>query len=111
VISEVTSLEDFAALLKQGIRVRSKIIQGRTYLLKWRKQIMVLKGDSVVGGLCVSPRQGLRGSEYSVETYLAFYLNLTLNERKFLRTANLLSHALRAGTRDLETFEYDFGIR
>jgi hypothetical protein len=97
VISEVLDIDDFYSRVKEGIRIQSSINPRRFYLLKWKKQIEVYEYERLVGSLCIGPKQSSRylgGVDYlSMELYLAFYLNLILNEKEFLGTANLMSRS------------------
>ena len=90
IIPAVLSSEDFEKRLKDEISIVSKTSPNRIYRLKWNEPIIVSEKGKTVGYLCVRPRSVLNfDSPISVETYLAFYLNLTLNEESFLRVANL----------------------
>ena len=87
VIPEILSPNDFERRAKAGIEVASKLVPGRTYLLRWKRKLAVLENGKTVGYLCVRPY-----SECDIfAEHLSLYLNLVLNERRLLAVANLIS--------------------
>lgn len=89
ILPEVLTPREFESKLKDGIRIPSSIVKGRTYILELGKRIKVIdRGKSKVTYLCVGSRNP---SIDKIAEYTALYLNLVLNENGLLNVANVMN--------------------
>ncbi len=81
---------EFESKLKTGIRIRSSIVPGRTYVLRLGRRIKVLDGGNERPKyLCVGT---LGKCKSELDEAIALYLNLILNEKELLRVANVMKY-------------------
>jgi hypothetical protein len=88
ILPELMTPKEFEARLREGVSVPSSLIKGRTYFLQMGKRIKVLdKRKNKVSYLCVGTRETIE----PVEEHMTLYLNLVLNEKELIRTANVMN--------------------
>jgi hypothetical protein len=90
ILPEVLTPKEFEARLREGIRIPSSLVKGRTYVLQMGRRIKVLdkgRGRNKITYLCVGSRQ----CADDIDEYTALYLNLVLNEKGLIRSANVMN--------------------